>query len=124
MKDNWIEAWRIFELDSKNLKPKTLMHQHKGSKFLPLNKSLIAYQGIVSNPGKKHRTYRAGWHVGLDKLAIEKYLKAFTADRKLCVCRVLVKNIREKPRAISPIFLAKEMMVLEKDWEQAVNIYN
>lgn len=117
---DWIEAWRIFEVDTKRLEPKTLMHTHKGSKFLPLDTPLIAYQGIVSNPGGNQKTYRAGWHVGLSKKIIEKYIKVFTANRKLCVCRVMVKNIRRKPRTSAKIFLAKEMLVNSKDWREAI----
>jgi len=116
----WQEAYRIFEIDKKNPYPKTLYHPYKGSKFLPLDKPLIAYQGIVFNPGKKLNPYRAGWHVALNKKIIDKYLNHFTADRTLCICRVLVKETRPKPRSKSSILLAKEMMVLSKDWMKAI----
>ena len=99
------------------------MHPHNGSRFLSLETPILAYQGIVYNPGKKEKTYRAGWHIGLDKTKIEEYLKIFTADRKLCVCKVYVKNIRNKPRSKAPIFLAKEMLIKSKDWDKAIREY-
>lgn len=115
----WKEAWRIFEVDKATNKPKTLFHPHEGSRFLLTDTPLKAYQGIVNNPGKKTQSYRAGWHVGLNKESIIKYLDNFTADRKLCVCRVWVKDTRPKPRSRSDIQLAKHMIVWESDWIKA-----
>lgn len=119
----WQTAWRIFEIDKRRLMPKTLMHPHRGSKFLPLDTAITAYQGVVSNPGVGTHTYRAGWHVGLDLSDIQEYIKIFTAPRTLCVCRVEVKHLRKKPRATSPIWLAKEMRICSEDWLKAVEQY-
>ncbi len=113
----WSEAWRLFEIHK--LGPKTLFHGWHGSRVLPLNLPMKAKQGVVTNPGKKLNTFRAGWHVTLSLKDATRYLTRFTANRELCICRVLVRHTRRKPRSTSPIFLAKEMVVLEEDWKKA-----
>lgn len=114
-KKKWIEAWRLFEV-TPDSGPKTLFHGYKGSRTLQLDTPLLAKQGLVSNPGKKHYRFRAGWHVTLSENDAIKYLTRFSNNRDLRVCKVLVKDIRPKPRSNAPVYLAKHMMVKTKDW--------
>tara|TARA_Y100000310_G_scaffold340792_1_gene437778 strand:- start:3938 stop:4303 length:366 start_codon:yes stop_codon:yes gene_type:complete len=115
----WKAAWRIFELDPTSGHPMTLMHPHKGTRILPLETEMRAYQGIVSNPGKKDKTYRAGWHVGLSEQGVRAYLRLFKKNRPLRVCRVLVASTRPKPRSPHGIHLARYMKIRQRDWDEA-----
>ena len=118
-KTAWTKAWRIFEITPDG--PATLFHTWEGSRVLPLDRPLKAKQGLVSNPGKSHYKFRAGWHIALSKKDAIEYLKRFTANRELCVCQVAIRYERKKPRSNAPVYLAKEMMVLKECWEDATS---
>lgn len=117
-----LQAYRLFKICDKTNRPKTLVHGHKGSRTLLLDKILKADKFIGHNPGKKINTYLTGWHVGKDYDSIDLFRKKwFKNPDELVVCRVFVDSFRSKPRARKGIFLADKMIIKKKDWNDALN---
>ena len=109
-------AYRLFrshDIEDDMCLPKTLYHAHDGNMVLPLDKWLVAYQGLVCNPGGG-KTFRAGWHVFPSIEDLLKYSK--NMNKEYIVTPVLVKNVRSKPRSRSTVLLAKNMMICTPHW--------
>lgn len=108
---NEITAYRIVEI--KNGKPHTLFHGLPGAKRsrgAPTDVWVKAEVKPVSY-GRNSPYFESGFNVLLDRHLCEDYLKRFTANRELKIVEVLVKGIREKPFAASPVFLADWMLL-------------
>lgn len=121
MPSKWTEAWRLFRVKPDS-GPCVLFHPYRGSKELTMGVPLVAWQGVATNPGKKGgNTFRAGWHVTLSLKDAKQYIKHFKDTSGLVICRVLVRGFRKKPRSPHPVYLAREMKVLEEDWLEAVS---
>ena len=105
------KAYRIVEM--RYGAPCTLFHGLPGTKRsrrIPLDTWLAAEKKPVSY-GRSSPTMISGFNVLMDRKECEDYLSRFTADRKLLVVEILVRGLREKPNANSPVFLADWMLL-------------
>jgi hypothetical protein len=109
-----VTAYRIVEM--KNGVPHTLFHglplNGTRTRKIPIGTWIEAEEKEVSY-GKGSPPMISGFNVLLDKELCLEYLTRFTGDRELRVVEVLVRDLRPKPRAQSPVFLAKSMMLPE-----------
>ena len=112
------EAFRLLRV-GKDGRPRTLFHLHKGSRDLPLDVQLKADEFQAWNPGKcKGPGFISGWHVLPDKQQVCAYLERFTKTDDIVISRVLVNEVRRKPR--SKVSLARYMQIKSNDWAQAI----
>lgn len=113
-----VEAWRLLRV--RDSKPCTLFHGFHGSRTLPLDELLLAERKRVWNPGKKGKSpgFMSGWHVLLSESECREYMKRFKNIDDLVVCRVVCSGIHQKPR--SKVSLARVMMIVSEDWEEAL----
>lgn len=108
-------------LRCKDGQPHTLFHGLNGSRRLPLDSILVADEKLVTNPGKAlvSHQFLSGFHVIEGREDCEKYMERFKDHSDLVMCAVDVGNTRPKPRATSPVLLAKRIRINTKDWEEA-----
>jgi hypothetical protein len=119
-----ITAYRLFRL--KESKPEVLFHSFdvngKKTKQVPLNEWMQAEEKQSWNPGKKEGPgFISGWHIVLSKDECIEYLKKFKNTEDIRICKVLVKDIRPKPR--SKVTLAKWMFLPKKDWDETIKYF-
>jgi len=113
------EAFRLLRVGREG-QPRTLFHLHRGSRDLPLDEVLEADQFHAWNPGKRNKSpgFLSGWHVLSDKGEVRDYLKRFKRKDDIRVTRVMVGEVRDKPR--SCVKLARYMTVTTDDWIAAI----
>jgi hypothetical protein len=102
--------------------PTTLFHGIDGSKTLPLNKWIQAEKKRVWNPGERvpGKSFMSGLHFYSTKgEAIEYMNTRFKNLEELCVCRVNVRDAKEKPRS-KGCMLAAAIKILGADWRKQV----
>lgn len=118
-------AFRILEVrksEQGHPRPATLFHGVDGSRTLPLDTWIEAEQKQVHD-GSGGTRYQSGFHVfgwAQRQQAVE-YLKDFSKERPLVVCRVDARNLRPKSHSPSPVYLASEMRIPSRDWLMAEN---
>lgn len=116
-----IMAWKIF--DSKVVDgipmPHTLFCGLKGSRALPLNEWLEAEAKDGKN-GSGQTTYTTGFHSYSQLKDVRQWFKTARAEGRV-VCRVMITEYRQKPRAVRPTYLSKFMYIYAKDWYARIN---
>ena len=111
MNKDFNEAWKIFETDSSG-NVKTLFHGINGSGTLEKGEVLTAVEKMVKD-GTSDTYYLSGFHVLKTRQDCEDYLKSFTTRLdKLVILPILVGKLRSKEHSRSPVFLAKEMVIM------------
>ncbi|MFA5892256.1 MAG: hypothetical protein WDA27_15125 [Actinomycetota bacterium] len=117
-----IEAYRLFRIGSDG-SPMVLFHgfDHGGrrTRKVPFDVLLRAEERHVWNPGARTGPgFTSGWHVLLDRDACLEYRRRFVSG--VVVCRVMVADLRPKPRGRCDVQLARYMMLSREDWMRAL----
>ena len=114
-------AYRLFRIkdDSPEVLFHSFKHKKKKTKKVPLNKWMRAEEKEAWNPGKKQKgkSFTSGWHVVLSEEEIQKYLTRFKNTKDIRICKIYVRDVRDKPR--SQVKLARWMFVKDNDWKKA-----
>ena len=115
-------AYRLIEF--KNGKPYTLFHglptdKSRRSREIPLDTWIKAEEKEVSY-NKHSPTLICGFNVFLDLTKAVSYIERFQSSRNIVLVKIFVKNIRPKPRAVTDVWLASDMLLTTDNFEQAL----
>lgn len=116
-------AYRLFRV--KDYRPQTLFHKWRGTRVVPIGKKILAERKRVSNPGGGDQPrFMSGWHFGRTFEEVD-HLRTtrFKRPHDLVVCKIMVKDIRPKPRTNVGAWLAREMLIRKDDWSDALVRY-
>ena len=101
-------------VDWKNDTPHTLFHGVSRSRKLPFNKWITAEEKMVRD-GSNQERYLSGFHVLPTVKDCLEYLKKFRNTQDKAIVRCWVRSVRRKERSPSPVYLAKEILILYRE---------
>ena len=117
-----IPMFKIVDMDKK-YQPKFLFHGIGGNKVIPTDKTIQAKESLVKD-GTGGTQYLSGIHVLKDVDTAVDYLleQNFVISITKIIVPVFCSFIRRKVHARSEVWLASNMILFQKDWNQAISI--